>query len=201
MPDPLNITPPPAPTSAVASNGRTPPVSDQEKFDEVVDRDSKIVLGILGGVAVLAALVMSTVALVQSSNTHSVTVTKTVAAASVASAAAPAAAAKPISLAVEGSSKKGPDGKIHDAYTKTEFAVKVGQPTQLRIDNKDDVPHSITSAEAGVNIMVMPGVHTYTINATTKGKFEWVCIIPCDSEANGWAMTHPGFMAGFITAT
>jgi uncharacterized cupredoxin-like copper-binding protein len=201
MPEQIKVNPPPGPAPAVASNGTTPPASDQERFDEVVDRDSKIVLGILGGVAVLAALVMSTVALVQSSNTHSVTVTKTVAAAAVASAAAPAVAAKPISLYVEGSWKKGPDGKIHDAFSKTEFAVKVGQPTQLTIDNKDDVPHSITSAEAGVNIMVMPGVHTYTINATAKGKFEWVCIIPCDSEANGWAMTHPGFMAGYITAT
>jgi heme/copper-type cytochrome/quinol oxidase subunit 2 len=201
MPESTNITPPPGPASAVAANGATPPVSDQEKFDEVVDRDSKIVLGILAGVAVLAALVMSTVALVQSSNTHSVTVTRTVTAAAVASAATPAVAAKPISLAVEGSSKKGPDGKMHDAFTKTEFAVTVGQPTQLKIDNKDDVPHSITSAEAGVSIMVMPGVHTYTINATSKGRFEWVCIIPCDSDANGWAMTHPGYMAGYITAT
>lgn len=23
----------------------------------------------------------------------------------------------------------------------------------------------------------------------------------CDSGAAGWAMTHPGFMAGYITAT
>jgi len=199
MADPSNITTP-AGTGTGGPNGTTPPVSDQQKFDEVVDRDSKIVLGILGGIAVMAALIMSTVALVQSSNKAVTTVTKTVAAVAVPSATAPAAAA-PLELNVEGGSKKGPDGKMHDAFSKTEFTAEVGKPTQLKIDNKDDVPHSITSAEAGVNIMVMPGVHTYTINATAKGKFEWVCIIPCDEEAKGWAMTHPGYMAGYITVT
>ncbi len=201
MADPSNIPTQTGPAPG-AENGTTPPVSDQQKFDEVVDRDSRIVLGILGGIAVMAALIMSTVALVQSSNKAVTTVTKTVAAVAVpgTTPAAPAVA-KPIELAIEGSSKKGPDGKMHDAFTKTEFAAEVGKPTELKITNKDDVPHSITSAEAGVNITVMPGTHTYAINATTKGKFEWVCIIPCDSDANGWAMTHPGYMAGYITVT
>jgi plastocyanin len=200
MAEPVNIIPAVPPTSA--RNGTTPPLSDQERFDEVVDRDSKIVLGILGGVAVLAALVMSTVALVQSSNKAVTTVTRTVAAATAASgAAAPAAAIPVIELNVAGSVKVGPGGKMHDAFSKTNFAVKVGQTVELKIDNKDESPHSITSAEAGVNIMVMPGVHTYTINVKQPGHFEWVCIIPCDSEANGWAMTHPGYMAGYITAT
>jgi hypothetical protein len=37
--------------------------------------------------------------------------------------------------------------------------------------------------------------------ATKAERFEWVCVITCDSDANGWAMTHPGYVAGYITAT
>jgi plastocyanin len=196
MSEPVNITPAAPPSSG---NGTTPPVSDQAQFDKVVDRDSKIVLGILGGVAILAALVMSTVALVQSSNKAVTTVTTPAAAASV--AAKPATPARTIEFSVDGSIKKGPDGKMHDAFSMTEFKVKAGELVALKIDNKDESPHSITSALAGVNIVAMPGVHTYMMEVKTPGRFEWKCIIPCDTEANGWAMTHPGYMAGYITAT
>lgn len=117
-----------------------------------------------------------------------------------ASAATPttgAAAAKPISLSVAGANKKGPDGKMHDSFTKTNFAVKVNQPIRLRITNKDDAPHSITAASAGVNITVKPGTHTYTLLVKTAGRFQWECVLPCDP----WAMLHTGYMAGFITAS
>jgi heme/copper-type cytochrome/quinol oxidase subunit 2 len=90
---------------------------------------------------------------------------------------------------------------MHDSFSKTDFVVKVGQPTRLRIDNADSSPHSITSAATGVSITVLPGVHTYTMVATRAGRFEWVCVLPCDSGAGGWAMTHPGYMAGYITAS
>jgi len=200
MSEPVNITPAPPPPTG---NGTTPPVNDQAQFDEVIDRDSRIVLGILGGIAVLAALVMSTVALVQSSNKTVTTAIAPVAAASTTASAAskPAAPARVIEFSIEGSIKKGPDGKLHDAFSMTEFKVKTGEPVELKIDNKDASPHSITSALAGVNIVAMPGVHSYTLEVKTAGKFEWKCIIPCDSEANGWAMNHPGYMAGYITAT
>jgi uncharacterized cupredoxin-like copper-binding protein len=176
------------------------PLTDQQQFDAMVNRDSKIVLQILAGVAIFAALVMSTVALVLSGGKNSNATTVTQPAVTV--AAAPAPAASPlISLSVAGGNKRGPDGKLHDSFSKTNFAVKVGQPTQVRIDNKDEGTHSITSPQTGVRIVVLPGVHTYTITATTAGRFEWLCIIPCDTEAKGWAMTHPGYMAGYITAT
>jgi uncharacterized cupredoxin-like copper-binding protein len=174
------------------------PLTDQQQFDATVDRDSKIVLQILAGVAIFAALVMSTVALVLSGGKNASTTTVT----QPATAAAPTPAVSPlISLSVAGGNKRGPDGKLHDSFSKTNFAVKVGQPTRLRIDNKDEGTHSITSPQTGVSIVVLPGIHTYTIKATTAGRFEWLCIIPCDSEAKGWAMTHPGYMAGYITAT
>jgi hypothetical protein len=175
-----------------------PPLTDQQQFDATVDRDSKIVLQILAGVAIFAALVMSTVALVLSGGKTGSTTTVTQPA--VAAAAAPTGAPL-ITLSVAGGNKRGPDGKLHDSFSKTNFAVKVGRPTQLRIDNKDPSTHSITSPQTGVSIVILPGVHTYTITATTAGRFEWLCIIPCDTDAKGWAMTHPGYMAGYITAT
>ena len=97
--------------------------------------------------------------------------------------------------------KLGPDGIMHDTFTQTEFAVKVGQKLDLKIDNTDEGEHSITSPEIGVNIIVKPGVHTYELVVKEKGRFSWFCVIPCDDTANGWAMQHAGYMAGYITAT
>ncbi len=202
MAESASTTPPP--TVVNGSGDGTPPVSDQQHFDEVVDRDSRIVLAILGGVAVLAALIMSTVALVQSSNKAVTTITKTVTTAAATTGASQAAAATPaqvISFKVNGGWKKGPDGKLHDAFTQTEFHVKVGQTVELKVDNEDESAHSITSPEAGVNLLLMPGVHTYTMVVKQAGRFFWDCIVPCDTEANGWAMKHPGYMAGYITAS
>jgi plastocyanin len=177
---------------------------DQRQFDEAVNRKGKVVLEWLAGVGVVAALAMSMVALIQSGEKNEAGVTTPPA--PTAGAAAPAqptslAAAKPIDLKIVGASKLGPDGKKHDVFTKTEFAVKVGQPLKLRINNTDDVPHSITAPVAGVNLTIKPGTHTYKLIVTQAGRFQWFCIIPCDSDAHGWAMQNPGFMAGYITAT
>jgi plastocyanin len=182
---------------------------DQERFDEAVNRKGKVALQALAGMGILAAVLMSMVALVQSGEKHEATVSASVkpAAATTAGPAqpvaqsAPAAAAKPVSLKIIGSYKKGPDGKMHDAFTQTEFAVKVGQPVTLKIDNTDNAPHSITSTVAGVNIIAQPGVHTYTLVVSKAGKFEWYCMLPCDSDAHGWAMQNPGYMSGYITAS
>ena len=93
--------------------------------------------------------------------------------------------------------KLGPEGEKHDEFTQTEFTVHMGQPQQLRIDNTDTVPHSITSPEAGVNIVVMPGIHTYTLLVRHAGTFLWFCAFRCDE----WAMQHPGYMSGYITVS
>jgi heme/copper-type cytochrome/quinol oxidase subunit 2 len=179
---------------------RNTEAADQQQFDEAVNRNGKVVLEWVAGAGILAALLMSTVALIQSGERGEGS------AASKQSAAAPAVAvslppAKPVSLKIIGAYKPGPDGKKHDAFTKTEFDVRAGQPLQLKIDNTDDVPHSITSPVAGVNITIQPGVHTYTLTVNEPGRFQWFCIIPCDSDAHGWAMEHAGYMAGYITAT
>jgi hypothetical protein len=204
---PSSAPPPVIPTdNGLRRNEVLPPVppvppTDQEQFDATVNRDSRIVLQILAGVAILAALVMSTVALALSGGHGRSTATVTPTTAAVAPAPAVSSPAPMITLSIAGSNKRGPDGKMHDSFSKTNFAVKVGKPTQLRIDNKDPTTHSITAPGTGVAIVVLPGVHTYTINATTAGRFEWTCIIPCDSDAKGWAMTHPGYMAGYVTAS
>ena len=172
--------------------------TDQEEFDAAVERNTRFLLPVAGGLAIAAALVMATVALVINvgrSASTTMTMAPTVA------SAPPLTGAAPIYLTVAGSNKMGPDGKLHDSFSKTDFAVRVGQPTTLRIDNTDSGPHSITSVAAGVAITVLPGLHTYTIVAKAAGRFEWICIIPCDGDAHGWAMTHPGYMAGYITAT
>jgi len=177
---------------------------DQAEFDEAVNRDGKIVLAWLGGVGIVAALIMSLVALVNSSGHTTLTVTSGVAAPATSSASTNTASTLPpktISLKVIPGGKLGPDGIKHDTFTKTEFAVKVGQRLVLKIDNTDEGEHSITSPVIGVNLIVKPGVHTYQLVVKEKGRFSWFCVIPCDDEANGWAMQHAGYMSGYITAT
>lgn len=177
-------------------------VHDQAEFDEAVTRDGKVVLEWLAGIGVFAALLMSVIAITQSSQHNTVTITTGVAApATGASSTGAPLPTKTISLKVIPEGKLGPDGKKHDEYTQTEFAVKVGQKLDLRIDNTDEGEHSITSPEIGVNIVVKPGIHTYQLVVKEKGRFSWFCVIPCDSNANGWAMQHAGYMSGYITAT
>jgi heme/copper-type cytochrome/quinol oxidase subunit 2 len=177
---------------------------DQAEFDEVVAKDGKIVLEVIAGLGIFAALLMSIIALNQSSEHNTVTVTSGVSSQTTGAASANAASTAPaklISLKIIPGGKLGPDKKMHDYYTKTEFAVKVGQTLDLKIDNTDEGEHSITSPEIGVNIVVKPGVHTYQVVVKEKGRFSWFCVIPCDTEANGWAMLHAGYMGGFITAS
>lgn len=179
-------------------------IRDQADFDETVVKDGKVVLEVLAGVGVFAALLMSIIALNQSSEHNTVTITSGVAAPATSSTAAGApsrAAPELVSLKVIPEGRQGPDGRKHDYYTKTEFAVKVGQTLELKIDNTDEGEHSITSPVIGVNIIVKPGIHTYEMVVKEKGRFSWFCVIPCDSNANGWAMEHAGYMGGYITAS
>ena len=150
-------------------------------------------LKVLAGAGILAAVLMSMVALVKSSERQE---------ARAASRAAQLAAALPpvakmVALSVIPEGKLGPEGEKHDEFTITEFAVRAGQPQELRIDNTDTQPHSITAPEAHVNIVVMPGTHTYTLLVKQEGRFLWFCTFRCDE----WAMQHPGYMSGYITVS
>jgi heme/copper-type cytochrome/quinol oxidase subunit 2 len=108
-----------------------------------------------------------------------------------------------------------PDGAKHDVFAAlTATTVKVGVPVTITITNKDDVQHSMTSPELGLNIVIpaatdkADGTVTYTFTPTKIGTFRWFCAIPCDTDNAGWDMTSDGggngqlnFMAGTITVT
>jgi hypothetical protein len=106
-----------------------------------------------------------------------------------------------LSVTITPESKTGPDGRRHDAYSQTDFAVQAGRALTLRINNTDGQPHSIVSATAHVAIIAAPGVHDYTLLVKRPGRFHWRCFFSCDSGAGGWAMTHAGYMSGYVTAT
>ena len=102
-----------------------------------------------------------------------------------------------IYLSVSPGVKPGPNGKLHDAFSVTNFTVRAGQPVKLVINNTDGGDHSITTmGGAGVNIIVRPGVHTYTLLVHKQGKFMWMCTQPCDP----FSMSHLGYMRGYITS-
>jgi len=164
----------------------------RHEFGEVAAR--KFGLKAIAGAGILAAVLMSMVALVQSSEREE--------ARAASQAVAERTAALPpvtnaVNLSVIAEYKRGPEGEKHDAFTTTEFVVRAGQPQELRIDNTDSVPHSITAPAAGVNIVVMPGTHTYTLLVKHPGTFLWFCTFVCDE----WAMQHPGYMSGYIIAS
>jgi plastocyanin len=107
-----------------------------------------------------------------------------------------ASIAKTVDLSVSPGIKPGPGGKLHDAFSVTNFTVRAGKPVTLVIDNTDNAKHSITASAAGVNIVVRPGVHTYTLLVHKQGRFEWICAFPCDP----YSMGHVGYMRGYITS-
>jgi len=100
-------------------------------------------------------------------------------------------------LSVTPGIKPGPDGKLHDAFSVTNFYVHVGQPVKLVINNTDTVPHSINASAVGVKIIAKPGTHTYTLLVRKAGRFQWMCMMPCDP----YSMAHDGYMRGYITAS
>src|SRR5580704_19035896 len=115
---------------------------DQAQFDDTVEKTGKTLIEVFAGLGIFAALLMSIIALNQSSEHNTVTVTSgaSLAATGTAAAVTPAAAipAKLMSLKIIPEGRLGPDGKKHDFYTQTEFAVKAGQTLELQIDNTDE---------------------------------------------------------------
>lgn len=115
-------------------------------------------------------------------------------------------------------SKPGPDGNTHDMLVPSDMVVQPGQQVTVKVINYDDMPHSITAPELGLNVIVKggtaakegdpvtPTTTTFTFTAPTKsGLYRWFCALPCDDEAGGWDMAksfdgqdQDGFMAGYI---
>lgn len=116
---------------------------------------SKIAIAVLGSVAVVLALIGADVALINGAQAAPPRPIQQVVKVSGAPAVQPV-----VYLSVSPGIKPGADGKLHDAYSVTDFTVHAGQPVKLVIDNTDDTTHSITAPGAGVNIIVKPGTHT-----------------------------------------
>jgi len=180
------------PGSAAREPNRDTEARYRHEFGDAAAR--KFGLKALAGAGIMAAVLMSMVALVQSSERDEARAASQAAAEQI---AALPPVAKMVVLKVIPEGKRGPEGEKHDEFTTTEFVVRAGQPQELRIDNTDEVPHSITAPEAGVNIVVMPGTHTYTLLVKQPGRFLWFCTFRCDE----WAMQHPGYMSGYITVS
>jgi hypothetical protein len=179
------------PGSAAQEPDRDTEARYRHDFGEAAAR--RFGLKALAGAGILAAVAMSAVAMIQGSERQEV---RAASQAAEQFAALPPVA-KGVALSVIAEGKRGPEGEKHDEFTVTEFAVRAGQPQELRIDNTDEVPHSITAPEAGVNIVVTPGIHTYTLLVKQPGRFLWFCTFRCDE----WAMEHPGYMSGYITVS
>ena len=96
--------------------------------------------------------------------------------------------------------KKGPDGKWHDAFLPANFKLRAGVKTRITIVNYDNGLHSLVSPSLNLNVKVPAakgsklGRVTFTVKPTKVGRYDWWCGEPCDP----WAMTHNGYMRGYI---
>jgi plastocyanin len=122
---------------------------------------------------------------------------------------APAAKAEAVKLTIKSDDehgRRGPDGKWHDAYLPANFTVHSGDKVTVTVYNYDTGSHTFTSptlSAAGlINEMIPAGTEnaphktTFTFTAPSQtGKYLWWCAMPCDP----WAMTHIGYMRGYVT--
>lgn len=100
--------------------------------------------------------------------------------------------------------KKGPEGTWHDAFLPADFSVKPGALVRVTVYNYDEGAHSFTSSSLGTDVTIAagsesePAVTTFTFRAPEKaGNYSWLCMLPCDP----WAMSHDGYMRGYVTVT
>jgi heme/copper-type cytochrome/quinol oxidase subunit 2 len=177
----------------MADNTHTFPLAEPEAPRDN-DKIRKVLgLSILGALALVLALIGIDVAAISAAQ---VPAPRPVVHRQVVKVNGTAQVAGTIYLSVSPGIKPGPDGKLHDAYSVTSFNVHAGTPVKLVIDNTDTAKHSITSPAAGVNIVVRPGTHTYTLLVAKSGVFHWYCNYPCDP----YSMMHDGYMRGTITS-
>jgi plastocyanin len=168
---------------------------DQETEEVLARVKHRFALGttsVLGGVAVVLALIAIDVVLVNGVQPAQARQVQQVVKISAAPTVQPT-----VYLTVSPGIKPGPDGKLHDAFSVTTFYAHLGQPVKLVINNTDTSDHSITAPGAGVSITVKPGVHSYTLLVRKAGRFEWFCMYPCDP----YSMSHVGYMRGYIIAS
>ena len=100
----------------------------------------------------------------------------------------------------------GPDGTLHDAFTPADLTALAGQKVIVTVYNYDTGPHSFTAPSLHLNVLIpaarragVPAVRVFSFMQRKAGVYRWHCMKPCDGAAKGWAMAHPGYMAGTIT--
>ena len=159
--------------------------------------------GIIAGVALLATLSMAAL------GTFSGNAVPAAHAAQVHHTAKPAAAhtlkLQHIYLTILPGSHLGPDKIMHDSFSPADFSVVQGVPVQVTVYNYDGGGHSFTSSALNLNVMIkgsakngVPSVTTFKFTPTKTGAFTWECVVKCDGQANGWAMSHDGYMMGKV---
>lgn len=166
---------------------------DPQPVKATQNRASKITLAAMGAVAMVLALVGLDVALVSGAQA---TPPRPIVEQQVVKVSGTPTIQPVVYMTVSPELKPGPDGKLHDAFSVTDFVVRAGQPVKLVINNTDNGPHSITAPGTGVNIIIRPGTHTYTLLVHKTGRFEWYCTQGCDP----FSMSHDGYMKGYITS-
>lgn len=162
-----------------------------EQDNAAQNRPTKIALALIAAAAVVLALIGLDVTLINGAQAAPPRPVVQV----VKMSGAPAVQ-RVVFLTVSPGIKPGSDGKLHDAFSVTNFEVRAGQPVKLVINNTDSAPHSITAPAAGVNILIRPGTHTYTLLVRKTGRFQWYCTQPCDP----YSMSHNGYMRGYISS-
>lgn len=113
-----------------------------------------------------------------------------------------------VAMTVLPGTKLGPDGKMHDIFSTADLNIVKGIPTKVTVYNYDDGDHDFVASDLGLKVPIPgskkkgePSVTTFTITAPKTGDFHWLCDVKCDGEAQGWAMSHDGFMAGIVHVT
>jgi plastocyanin len=161
----------------------------------------------LTGILSILAIILSLVA-ISSSNSGTNAQAAVVGASNAAASSKPVPVVKSEALklivkADDEHAKLGPDGKWHDAFLPADFTIHAGDRVTVTVVNYDSGPHTFTSPSLGVNetipgggSMSSPHEVTFTFIAPkTPGKYQWWCAVPCDP----WAMSHNGYMRGFVT--
>jgi plastocyanin len=129
--------------------------------------------------------------------------------------ASPPAASQNITVYIFPDSSRtvqGPDGRYHDVFIPSSFVLRAGEPVRLTVVNYDDMRHTITVPDLGLNIEIAAGTDiptgvaptttVYSFTPSKKGTFRWYCALPCDDWAMASGLRGPGregYMAGYIT--
>ena len=110
-----------------------------------------------------------------------------------------------IYLTIMPASHLGPDKIMHDSFSPADFTVVQGVPVQVTVYNYDGGTHSFTSSALGLNVDFagskktgVPSVKSFTFTPSKTGSFTWECVLQCDGQAKGWAMSHDGYMMGKV---